>query len=166
MVRALGICVHTGWAACVVVEGTRRRACILTKARIEIVAGPDRFCYHRASALPAGARERWLTALRRRALGDARRALAPLLARGVDACAIVAREGEAGPIAAALEAHPRIHTAEGCFYRDVIVAACGSRAVVVPPAALDPSKAGAGGGPPWGRDQKLAALAARRLLRA
>lgn len=164
MDRALGICVHTGWAACVVVEGTRRRSRILANARIEIVAGPDRFCYHRASALPSNARARWLAGLRRRALAEARRALAPLLAYRIGACAIVARAGEAGALAAVLEAHPRIHTAEGCFYRDVILAACGARAIVVTPASLDPSKAGPGEGPPWGRDQKLAALAARRLL--
>jgi hypothetical protein len=41
-----------------------------------------------------------------------------------------------------LASHPRIHTAEGYFYRDVVRDACPFPVKVIPPASLDPSKLG------------------------
>ncbi|MFL5249282.1 MAG: hypothetical protein ACJ79V_15805, partial [Myxococcales bacterium] len=63
-----------------------------------------------------------------------------------------------------LAAHPRIHTAEGCFYRDVFREACPVRVLLVPPSSLDAATIGKIARPPWGRDQKLAALAAWAVL--
>jgi hypothetical protein len=83
----------------------------------------------------------------------------------VQACAIVAKHGDAGNLAEVLASHPRIHTAEACFYRDVFREASTLRVQVVPPRSLDVSKVGKLAKPPWGRDQKLAALAAWTVLR-
>jgi len=65
-----------------------------------------------------------------------------------------------------LAAHPRIHTAEGCFHRDVLMKACTIPVELVSPKSLDPASLGKIASPPWGRTQKLAALAAWRVLAA
>ena len=155
----LGISVHTGWGACVVVAGSLPRPQVIASEIVELLAKPERFCFHVAAEMRLEAAERWLARVRARALGNARRGLAPLMAR-VSACAIVAKDGEAGSLATALASHPRIHTAEGCFYRDVFREACAVAVRIVPPASLDASKVGKLAPPPWGRDQKLATLAA------
>jgi hypothetical protein len=163
--RALGISVHTGWAACVVVGGTSRRPDVIASQVIDILGDAERFCYHMAAEMKPAAAAAWIARMRRKALASARRALAPLLAHEPGACAIVARPGDPGELARILAAHPRIHTAEGCFYRDVLRDACGGLPVaLVPPKSLDVSTVGKLAPPPWGRDQKLATLAALTQL--
>ena len=76
------------------------------------------------------------------------------------------RYQSAGELEQVLASHPRLHTAEGCLYRDVFRDACKVPAQIVPPASLDASKLGKLAGPPWGKDQKLAALAAWKVLKA
>jgi hypothetical protein len=161
--RALGISVHTGWGACVVVGGTPGKPEIAANERIQILGDDERFCFHMAAEMKRPAAEKWLAGLRRKALANARRALAPLAAQA-RACGIVAKTGEPGPLDAVLAAHPRIHTAEGCFYRDVLREACPVRVTIVHPATLDDSTVGKLAPPPWGRDQRLAALAAWTVL--
>jgi hypothetical protein len=157
--RAIGISVHTGWGACVVVGGSLSRPEIIANSRIEILDDSERFCFHMAETMPRGAAEKWIATAKKKAVANARRALAPLLL-DVSGCAIVAKEGEAGSLDKVLASHPRIHAAEGCFYRDVLREACTIAVRVIPPASLDISKVGKLAPPPWGRDQKLAALAA------
>ena len=111
------------------------------------------------------AAEKWIARTKERAVANARRALAPLVALA-SVCAIVAKDRDPGPLEQVLAAHPRIHTAEGCFYRDVFRDACPIPVKLVSPADLDPSKVGKIAGPPWGRDQRLAALAAWTVMRA
>ena len=94
------------------------------------------------------------------AIANATRALAPLVAKGAGVCAIVAKTGDAGKLDEILASHPRIHTAEGCFYRDVVRQACSVPVRLFAPSSLDTSKVAKLAGPPWGKDQKLAALAA------
>ncbi len=159
MARALGISVHTGWAACVVVGGSLARPEIDANKVIELLPDAERFCFHRAAQLRRAAAERWLASIRNKALDNAQRVLAPLLP-GVDVCAIVAKDGDAGDLDMILASHPRLHAAEGCFYRDVLRDACPLPVRIVPPSALDPAKVGKLAAAPWGRDQKLAALAA------
>jgi hypothetical protein len=91
------------------------------------------------------------------------------------ACAVVA---SVTPMPGSLEeivsAHPRIHTAEGCFYRDVLLRAAEANRLpsrIVPPRSLDLdgkalllADAGRAVGKPWAKDQKLAALAAWTVL--
>jgi hypothetical protein len=162
--QAIGISVHTGWAACVVVGGSPARPVIAANEVIEILGDAERFCFHMAAEMKRSAAERWIADARQKALANAKRALAPLVATGVSACAIVAKGGDAGSLDAVLAAHPRIHTAEGCFYRDVLRDACPVPVRIVAPSSLDPSKVGKLAPPPWGKDQKLAALAAWKVL--
>src|SRR5262245_12851677 len=164
--NALGISVHTGWGACVVVGGSLARPEIVTNAVIEILDDSERFCFHLAEKMERAAAERWIAHVRKKAMANARRALAPLVACNVSVCAIVAKEGAAGNLDEVLASHPRIHTAEGCFYRDVLRDACPVPVHVIPPSSLQPSKVGKLAAPPWGRDQKLAALAAWTIMRS
>ena len=158
--RAMGITVHTGWGACVVVAGSFEHPEILANVLIEILGNDERFCFHAASEMKPAAARTWIEHLREKALIAAQRTLVPLIAHGVGVCAVVAREGKASDLSEALASHPCIHRGEGCFYRDVFCDACSVPAHVIPPASLDVSRVGKLAPPPWGRDQKLAALAA------
>jgi hypothetical protein len=162
--RAIGISIHTGWGACVVVGGSLQKPEIVANEVIEILGDSERFCFHMAAEMERAAAEKWIARTREKAIANARRALAPLVARGASVCAIVAKAVDAGDLDEVLGSHPRIHTAEGCFYRDVLRDACSIPVHLVPPASLDPSRVGKLAGPPWGRDQKLAALAAWTVM--
>jgi len=101
--------------------------------------------------------------LREKALAQARNELAPLLG-DVSIGAIVARDGILPDLQSILATHMRIHSAEGLFYRDVFREACGVPCHIVSSNSLDIATLGKlATQPPWGRDQKLAALAALRL---
>ena len=160
--RAMGISVHTGWGACVVVAGLLERPEVIAAAMIEALPDNERFCFHSAAEMAPKAATEWLARLRQKALDNVRRQLVPLMPH-VSRCAIVAKEGEPGDLAAVMRSHPRIHTAEGCFYRDLFRDACPVPTCIVPPSSLDVSRVGKLAAPPWGRDQKLAALAAWSL---
>ena len=163
MPRALGISIHTGWAACVVAGGSLAKPEIVASEVIEILGDSERFCFHMAAEMQRAAAEKWLEQARKKAVANARRALAPLV-QEVSLCALVAKGGHVGDLAAVLASHPRIHTAEGCFYRDVLREACPIPVSIVAPASLDVSRVGKLAPAPWGRDQKLAALAAWSAL--
>ena len=164
MQRAMGISIHTGWAACVVVGGSLAKPEIVANEVIEILGDSERFCFHMAAEMKRAAAKQWIARAKRKAVANARQALAPLVAKEVRVCAIVAKDGEAQDLDQALSSHPRIHTAEGCFYRDVLREACPIPVHVVPPSTLDPSKVGKLASPPWGLDQKRAALAAWSVM--
>jgi hypothetical protein len=161
---AMGITVHTGWGACILVGGSLAKPEIVANVVLEILGRDERFCFHAASEMKREAAMSWIAHMREKALMNARELLAPLIAQNVRVCAIVAKEGDAGELAEVLASHPRIHTAEGCFYRDVFCAASPVRVRIVAPSSLDPSSVGKLAAPPWGRDQKLAALAAWSLI--
>lgn len=186
---ALGLSVHTGWAACVVALGDVRAPRISGREEIELLGDAERFVYHRAAEARATA-ERALAHARRSATERATAALGLIVdrarARGeeITACAIVAKEGEVLALDDVLVAHPRIHTAEGHFYRDVLrdaAAATGLPTRILSPRALDAQaaramdvalidlpallvEAGRAVGRPWAKDQKAASLAAWTLL--
>jgi hypothetical protein len=161
---ALGVSIHTGWGACVVVAGSLRKPQVLANQIVRVLDDSKRFCFHMAAEMDRAEAREWLTAVRIEAVANARRALRPLVSDGVRVGAVVARNGEVGDLDRVLAAHPRIHTAEGFFYRDVFCAAAPIAWRVVPPAALDAARVGKIAGPPWGRDQRLAALAAWMAL--
>jgi hypothetical protein len=161
--RAMGITVHTGWGACVVVGGSLDQPEVVANVVIEILPDRERFCFHSAAGMKLDVATAWIERMREKALLTARRELAPLTSQ-VSACAIIAKQGDAGDIGTVMGSHPRIHTAEGCFYRDVLRAASPVPARIVPPSSLDVSRVGKLAAPPWGRDQKLAALAAWSLI--
>jgi hypothetical protein len=162
--RAIGMSVHTGWAACVVVGGSLRKPEIIASSLLEMLSDPARFCFHRAAEMPHEDARACIARARAEAIDNARRALAPLLAQRVAFGAIVAKQGAARELREVLESHPRIHAAEGLFYRDVLREACSVPTRIVPPSELDVSKVGRLAPAPWGRDQKLAALAAWTVL--
>src|SRR4249920_3202607 len=139
MQRAIGISIHTGWGACVVVGGSLAKPEILANEVIEILGDSERFCFHMAAEMTRAAAEQWIASARSKAIANARRALAPLIAKDVSVCAIVAKGGDARDLDEVLASHPRIHTAEGCFYRDVLREACPIPLRVVPPSSLDTS---------------------------
>jgi hypothetical protein len=165
MQRALGISIHTGWAACVVVAGTPNRPEIVANEIIDILDDSERFCFHMAASMPHAKAAAWIAQVRAKALANARRALAPLVAQRVEACALVAHAGDAGTLDEILRVHARIHKAEGCLYRDVLREACPVPVRLVAPASLDASSIGKLAPPPWGKDQRLAALAAWCVMR-
>ena len=163
-VHAIGITVHTGWAACVVVGGSPRKPEIVGNEVIALLEGAERFCYHRAAEMNAAAVQGWLTGLRAKALAQARRELAALMSNQVRVAAIVAKDGALADPDTALATHMRIHSAEGLFYRDVFCDACQVPCRIIPPASVDITAVGKLDTRPWGRDQKLAAAAAWQAL--
>lgn len=164
MRRAIGISVHTGWGACVVVGGSLAKPEIIANRVVDILDDSERFCFHMAAEMKPAAAAKWIEAVRKKALANAKRELSALMDASVKRCAVVAKPGEAPKLADVLVSHPRIHTAEGCFYRDVFREACGVPAHLVAPSSLDVSTIGKLSGPPWGKDQKMAALAAWKIL--
>jgi hypothetical protein len=162
--RALGISIHTGWAACVVVGGSLRQPEIVANVIIDVLPEAERFCFHAAAEMKREDAAAWIERMRTRALANARRAIASLLTLDVSACALVAKPGERPNLAAILASHARIHAAEASFYRDVFNDACSVPVHIVAPALLDAASVGKLSSPPWGRDQKLAALAAWHVL--
>jgi len=161
---AIGVTVHTGWGACVVVSGSLRNPQIIGNTVIELLDGAERFCYHRAAEMKAASVPEWLTRVRARALAQARSELAPLLTPTVRVGAIVAKDGVLPDPETALATHMRIHLAEGLFYRDVFRDACQIPCRITPPASLDMTEVGKIDTKPWSRDQKLAALAAWQAM--
>jgi len=164
MFRAIGISVHTGWGACVVVGGSLRAPEIVGNTVLELLDDSERFCYHRAAEMKAASVAEWLMRVRAKALARARSELALLLAQDVRVGAIVAKDGVLPDLDAALATHMRIHSAEGLFYRDVFRDACQVPCHIVSRASLDVAAVGKLATKPWGQDQKLAALAAWRVM--
>jgi hypothetical protein len=194
MRAALGVTVHTGWAACVVVTGSGPAPDVEARERVELLGESERFVFHRAAEMTAGQAERWLADARTRvvegaarSLGRLSRTLSAARPKGADSnalsaarpkgadsnarsagCAIVAKPGALLPLGEILASHPRIHAAEGLFYRDALCAAalaCGLAVRIVAPRDLDPKDArlaavGRALGKPWTTDWKLATLAA------
>jgi hypothetical protein len=113
MRHALGITVHTGWGACVLVGGSLRKPEIIGNEVIELLEETERFCYHRAAEMKPELVAAWLERARAKALAQARRGLAALMTAHVRSSAIVAKEGTLPDPDAALATHMRIHSAEG-----------------------------------------------------
>lgn len=187
---ALGLSVHTGWAACCVVGGDLREPDVAAREIVEMLGDPERFVFHRAAEMKRDRAEQSVASARRDALVAAKESVAALVdrmraeGRRIARCAIVARHGELPPLDDIVSAHPRIHTAEGTFYRDVLreaAASCAMETRVVAPKELGAlaaeamdvktaqiatllAAAGRALGPPWGKDEKTAALAAWTVL--
>jgi hypothetical protein len=171
---ALGLTVHTGWAACVLAGGSLRDPHLEAREHVALVADDAaRFVFHRASEMKRADAAPFVARARREAVDRATAVFRRLLdGRDVRACAVVAKTGAMPDLDVVLASHPRIHSAEGIFYRDVIsdaAKAAGLRAHVVAPSALDAkdrhlTEVGRAVGKPWNQDWKLAALAAWRVL--
>jgi hypothetical protein len=191
---AMGVRMHSGWGALVVVANEDGRVNVVARERIEVIdekAGGKRQPYHRAKTLALDEAEKYLAGCaaesKRLATGSIRGLTEDLQNRSyrLAKCAVLTVSGrELPPLAGILAAHPLIHTAEGEFFRNAICSACeGLRLSVLrvrerevesaAKASLGRSTAtvmkqiayaGKSLGPPWTQDHKKAALAAWMAL--
>lgn len=190
---AFGLRAHSGWAALVVLGEIAGDVVVADRRRIDLVEEDwAKQPYHAAEQLkPQEARKlvrRGIRAAERIALHAMRAAVERERKLGNDLTACAVLVGEPMPewsIDEILAVHFRMHKAEGVLFRDALAAAaveCGIRLVTIPekrlgefatsslgtPASVLKKKIAALGksaGPPWGKDQKDAALAALIALR-
>jgi hypothetical protein len=190
---AFGMKAHSGWAALVVVGERDDDLLVADRRRIELVE--DEWAkqpYHAAEDLkPDAARdlvERGVEAARRIAVREMRAAVKRERDRENEVAACAVLVGYPMPdwsVEEILAVHFRMHKAEGSLFRDALVRAgkaCELRLVEIPEKTLAPhaeaalgipagslakeiAKLGKTAGPPWGKDQKEAALAALVALR-
>lgn len=177
---ALGFRVHSGWAAMVAVAGSFDRPVIVNRRRLEIgdVAQP----YHRARDLGVERGRVFLEQCRAASSALACEALAGAIKKiggdRVQRCAVLMGSGKASSsLEATLASHAAIHTAEGEFFRAIVIHAaesCGLKVRCIKEKELSEiarrelggdylrvlDEAGKIVGPPWRQDQKFAALAA------
>jgi hypothetical protein len=179
---AIGFRVHSGWAMMVAVTGSPLRPVIVGRQRLQIAdtAQP----YHAARELGLARGEAFLNECREASHALASAALeSAVKGMGGDrvaGCAVITGSGRLAPtLEATLNSHAAIHTAEGEFFREIVIhaaEACGlsvrrirekelfdtaAREFRIPVADLirglnDLSKIT---GPPWQQDHKFAALA-------
>ncbi len=187
---AFGMKAHSGWAALMVVgKGDGDGECLVVdRRRIELVEEEwAKQPYHAAEDLkPDAARdlvERGVEAAQRIAAREMRAAVERERERGNEVAACAVLVGNPMPdwtTEEILAVHFRMHKAEGVLFRDALVRAaktCGLRLVSIPERLLLKHAGSALGapagslvkktatlgksvGPPWGKDQKDAALAA------
>jgi len=168
---ALGFRAHSGWAAAVVV-----RAGPEVVERRRIVTAKLKQPYHAAEPLDYAKAGKLIEECRATSIEMAVEAIRPLVVAWAPQCAavLVGRTLTLPPLESILKSHAMIHTAEGVFYREILIEACGQlglRAERVPEKALAGElqlvqNLGKRLGPPWTQDYKLAALAAIKSIMA
>ena len=176
---AFGLKAHSGWAALVGVGERDGDVAMTDRRRIELVLEAwQKQPYHAAEHLqPDAARDtvaRGIEAARKGAVRELQAALARAGAQQHDVTACGVLVGNPMPdwsVDEILAVHFRMHKAEGVLFRDVLLQAaadCGLRPVAVPEKQSGVDRRlqhtiatlGRSAGPPWGKDQKDAALAA------
>ncbi len=190
---AFGFKAHSGWAALVVLGWNDGELVVVDRRRVELVEDEwARQPYHAAEGLkPEAARdlvERGIEAAHRIAIRELRVVVKEARARkhSIAACAVLV--GNPMPewsVEEILAVHFRMHQAEGVLFREALISAakkCDLKVVEAPEKTLSnyAEKAlsasaselskriaalGKLAGPPWGKDQKDAALAAMIALR-
>ena len=191
---AFGLKAHSGWAALVVLGRQKDDLVVVDRRRIELVEHEwAKQPYHAAEGLKSEVArdlvERGIDAAHKIAVREMRAALKRETDRKneVKACAVLV--GSPMPdwsVDEILAVHFRMHKAEGVLFRDALIHAakeCKIKAVEIPekkllshaehelktPAnklASQLSSLGKIAGPPWGKDQKDAALSAMIALRS
>jgi hypothetical protein len=191
---AFGMKAHSGWAALVVLGREKDDLVVVDRRRIELVENEwAKQPYHAAEGLKSETAcdlvERGIDAAHKIAVREIRAALQREADRKneVKACAVLV--GSPMPdwsVDEILAVHFRMHKAEGVLFRDALILAakeCKIKAVEIPekelmshaerefkiPAnklASQLSVLGKATGPPWGKDQKDAALAAMIALQS
>lgn len=187
-----GLKAHSGWAALVVLGRQKDDFVLVDRRRIELVENEwAKQPYHAAEGLKSEVArdlvERGIDAAHKTAVREMRAALKREGDRKneVGACAILV--GSPMPdwsVDEILAVHFRMHKAEGVLFRNALVHAakeCKIKAVEIPEKELlshaehelktsanklasQLSVVGKAAGPPWGKDQKEAALAALIVL--
>jgi hypothetical protein len=193
---AFGLKAHSGWAALVVLGVRGSDLQVVDRRRLEMVESKDEWAkqpYHAAEALSLVEARKLVKygveSARRLALREMRTSIKRVRADGheISGCGLLV--GATMPdwsVDEILAVHFRMHKAEGFLFRDVLARAakkCELRLVEVPEKFLTeraeavlatPLKnlltkiaaLGKSVGPPWGKDQKDATLAAMIALRA
>jgi hypothetical protein len=192
MKAAFGFKAHSGWAALIVLGASGSDVTVLDRRRVELVEEEwAKQPYHAAEdAASSEARKivkRGIDSAHRIALREMRVAIRRAREEGheVVGCGLIV--GEPMPewtVDEILAVHFRMHKAEGVLFRDVLAraaAACNLAVVEIPEKSLLASAVvalalpaaslsqriaslGKSVGPPWGKDQKDAALAAMMAL--
>ncbi|HZR29348.1 MAG TPA: hypothetical protein VFA71_11285 [Terriglobales bacterium] len=187
---ALGFRAHSGWAAVVALAGLAGSPAVVERTRIELADPKNphaRQPYHAAAELELKQAEKLIAQCVKETKQMARQGLRVLIKdlkkKGyeVNGCGVLQGSGRALPaLEKILASHPLLHTAEGIFFRDVLthagercklsVAAVRERELFVQGTARLRISAdelqrrltemGKPFGPPWGQDEKFAALAA------
>ncbi len=180
---AFGLKAHSGWAALVVLGGRGGALQVVERCRMELVEKDElswaKQPYHAAEHLEGGdARDlvrRGITSARRIAVREMRAAVTRAREAGhtVAACGVLVTDPMPDwTVDEILAVHFRMHKAEGVLFRDVLARAAGAcdlNLVAIPQKSLAAAAKGAreaiatlgkSVGPPWGKDQKEAALAA------
>ncbi len=190
---AFGMKAHSGWAALIVVGKRGGDVAVVDRRRIELVdEGWARQPYHAAESLkPDAARDlvtRGVEAAHRIAVREMQAAVKRERDRGneVRACAVLVVDPMPDwSVEEILAVHFRMHKAEGVLFRGALAGAAeacrltlvaipekllmkhAEKALGTPASGLAKNLAALGKavGPPWGKDQKDAALAALVALR-
>ena len=176
---AFGLKAHSGWAALVGVGERDGDVAMTDRRRIELVLEAwQKQPYHAAEHLQSDAARdtvaRGIDAARKGAVRELQAALARAGEQQHDVTACGVLVGNPMPdwsVDEILAVHFRMHKAEGVLFRDVLLQAaadCGLRPVAVPEKQSGVDRRlqhtiatlGRSAGPPWGKDQKDAALAA------
>ena len=180
---SIGFRLHTGWAMVVAVAAEAGTMKILRRGRIELLPpGQNRFVYHQAAELPLAEAERLIESVRSSAEAAARIAIKTAIENltATRACIPLGSASVPAQLAAVLQSHARIHTAEGALYCGAVASACEHLAIPLltvrerdvwslAAASLATSEqelkvridAVRGAlGPPWTADHKIAAAAA------
>lgn len=186
---ALGFRAHSGWAVAVAVAGSPSAPTVLARSRLEIADAAihgSKQPYHAARELSLPHAETLLGHCRNRSEALAVDAISAVMTRLAASHRLVGGGilfGSGGPLPdleAILRSHALIHTAEGKFFREVLVGACercslpvvrhterevwkrGEEAFQLATKTLQEriDALGRSLGPPWRQDEKLAALTA------
>ena len=193
-VAAIGVRMHSGWGALVVVSSDGGRVNVIARERIEVIdehAGGKKQPYHFAKNMALRAAEKYLAhaaAESQRLASESIRSLMDELRDSdyvVKTCAVVLASGRPLPsLSEILASHPLIRSAEGEFFRRAVGTACEKLKIRVlgvrerdleaqansvlgksaTAAVKKISQMGKSIGPPWTQDHKSAALAAWMAL--
>jgi hypothetical protein len=175
---AVGFSVHTGWAVAVSLAGPPETPRVVDRRRLDLTdPAVSRQVYHAARELKGSRAEQLVRRGVEAADAAARRELGSLLERlraeGHEpvAAGLPAPRETPRTVAETLASHVAMHAAEGELYREALARASGRLGLRVEEAerglqaAPDVTALGGGLGPPWGRDQKMAAAHAWLALR-
>ena len=191
---AMGCRAHSGWAAAVAIAAPIDAPVVVDRRRIELVGADDphgKQPYHAAAKLELKKAENLIAGCLKTSTHMATKAIGAMVAdlqskeHEIRACGVLLGSGRALPeIQKILASHPLLHTAEGVFFRDVLMRACEHHGIPLTAvrereliaqatARLRLSSGELQGrltqmgkplGPPWGRDEKFAALVAWQAL--
>ncbi|HEX3398289.1 MAG TPA: hypothetical protein VHS76_16410 [Steroidobacteraceae bacterium] len=192
---AIGFSPHSGWAAMVVLGGTAAAPTVLTRSRVELIDDHDpesKQPYHAVEFLcveeATGRLDGYLAVATGKAQAALRAQVEQLKGRDISLKSVGIIDSSSRKqvsLQSILASHALIHAAEGDHFRNALYAAaehCGLGVYRVPAKELEAhagkclrtppsrmldvvSKLGRDQGPPWGADQKKAALLAWTLLK-